>query len=269
MKITVASLLLGSALTLAAVGQARAQSAAPAPAVVATPSALPPATASDPNLDRALLQPTAMTQPAGSLTYNNYELLLHGFTYGITDNVQATVTVLSPITTNMPLFGLAAIKWRLPTGDRVHLALQGSAGALHVSSSGDGGSSATAYSVGAGALVSVCVREDCSSLLSGTVSYQLGMAEDSTATTQFIIYGGSLVHRVTPHVKLLAEVTSGAGKVASNSFDNVSGVLASYGVRFNASNIAGDVGFIKPITSNGSEGLLLGIPFASVSYRWQ
>ena len=32
----------------------------------------------------------------GSLTYNNYELLLHGLSYGITDSVQASVTVLSP-----------------------------------------------------------------------------------------------------------------------------------------------------------------------------
>jgi hypothetical protein len=141
---------------------------------------------------------------------------------------------------------------------------------VHVFNSGsESGSTSTAYTLGAGALASVCVREDCSSLLSGSVMYQLGLADGSSMTTQFIIYGGSLIHRVTPHFKLLAEVTSGAGKVASSSFDNISGALFSYGARFNASNIAADVGFIKPITSGGDLGILLGIPFASVSYRWQ
>ena len=38
--------------------------------VVAQPAPQAAPAADDPNIDRALLEPTAMTQPAGSLTYN-------------------------------------------------------------------------------------------------------------------------------------------------------------------------------------------------------
>ena len=72
-----------------------------------------------------------MTQPAGSVTYNNYELLLHGITYGITDRVQASVTVLSPIVQDMPFVGFAAVKGRIVSTERFHLALQGSLGWGH------------------------------------------------------------------------------------------------------------------------------------------
>src|SRR5437868_15091620 len=100
---------------LATVVSARGASAAAAPdgeapgTVVAAPGPAP-AASSDPNIDRGFLLPTAMNQPAGSITYNNYELLLHGLTYAFTDRVQATVTVLAPIVKDMPFFGVAAVK---------------------------------------------------------------------------------------------------------------------------------------------------------------
>src|SRR5215471_11701396 len=110
---------------------AKAQTAVPGPegAVTATPSSR--ASATDPNIDRGFLLPTAMTQPAGSLTYNNYELLLHGLTYGVTDRIQATLTVLSPITTDMPFVGFGALKARIVATDRLHVALQGTLGYMH------------------------------------------------------------------------------------------------------------------------------------------
>ena len=80
-----------------------------------------------------------------------------------------------------------------------------------------------------------------------------------------------MVHRVGRHVKLLGEVTSAAGGVGSTGdLDNIEGVLVGYGVRFHTDAIAADVGFLKPIATDGSTGdFLLGLPFASVSYRWQ
>jgi hypothetical protein len=74
------------------------------------------------------------------------------------------------------------------------------------------------------------------------------------------------VHRVGPHVKLLAEIAS-AGN--SQTFDAEHSALVSYGVRFYGSSIASDIGFIKPIGVNGAGPFVLGLPFASISYRWQ
>ena len=232
----------------------------------ATPAAA--ATATDPNIDRGFLLPTAMTQPAGSVTYNNYELLLHGITYGITDRVQASVTVLSPIVKDMPFVGFAAVKGRIVSTERFNLALQGSLGYGHAF---DTTSDANLFTGGAGVLASYCLRDDCSSLASASATYQLAMASGASDPARMVIYGGSIVHRVGRHVKLLGEVTSAAGGTGgTGDFDNIEGVLVGYGVRFHTEAIAADIGFLKPIaTDGGDDDLLLGLPFASVSYRWQ
>jgi hypothetical protein len=70
-------------------------------------------------------------------------------------------------------------------------------------------------------------------------------------------------------VKLLGEVTGGTSKASGSDFSSIDGALVSYGVRFHTNRIAGDVGFIKPVSFNGDNGdFLLGLPFVSVSYRW-
>ena len=254
--------LLGSLTTFAPA--ALAQTADPA-VTASTPASS--AVDSDPNIDRGFLLPTAMTQPAGSLTYNNYELLLHGITYGLTDRVQLSATVLSPITKDMPFFGTASVKGRLYTGERLHLALQGSATYGHLFDDED----ANMGMLGAGALASVCLRSDCSSLLSGSATYQLGFAfgDQADGRAHMLVYGASLVHRVGRHVKLLGELTSAAVRTQSDDFDNAPGLLASYGVRFHGNSIAGDVGFMKPlITDDSDDDFLLGLPFINLSYRW-
>ena len=84
-------------------------------------------------------------------------------------------------------------------------------------------------------------------------------------------YGYTSFHYdLTPHVKLLGEVTAGTSKVSgADNFSTVDGALVSYGVRFHTNRIASDVGFIKPVSfSGGSSDFLLGLPFVSVSYRW-
>jgi hypothetical protein len=254
--------VLSTLTTLAPV--ALAQTVDPA-AVSATASAS--AEDSDPNIDRGFLLPTAMTQPAGSFTYNNYELLLHGLTYGLTDRVQLSVTVLSPITKDMPFFGSAAAKGRIYTGERLHLALQGSATYATAFDEGTDGIGL----LGAGALASLCLRADCSSLLSASATYQIGFALGGQAdgTAHMLVYGASVVHRVGRHVKLLGELASAAVRAQSQSFDNAPGLMASYGVRFHGNSIAGDVGFMKPfLTDKGDDDFLMGLPFINLSYRW-
>ena len=244
---------------------------APATVVAQQPAAPASPAAADPNIDRGFLQPTAMTQPAGSLTYNNYELLLHGLTYGITDHVQVSATVLAPLVSQMPFVGVASVKWQFLSAARLHLALQGSGTMLHVSltesDAPSGSVSSNAFLVGAGAFASYCLREDCSSLASLSATYQLAL-DGGGSTSSAVVYGGSIVHRVARHVKLLGEITSAAGGTGTSNFDNVSGALASYGVRFHNANLASDIGFMKPIFTDSSDPFLLGLPFINVSYRW-
>jgi len=267
---SIAFAVFTAATTFASLAHAQTSTAGDPQNVVAAAPAAPAvgATASDPNIDRGFLLPTAMTQPAGSVTYNNYELLLHGVSYGITDRVQASVTVLSPITRDMPFFGFAAVKGRVVATDRFHVALQGSVGWGHEFDSSD--SNSNVYTLGAGAFASYCLRQDCSSLLSASATYQLAGSDASDNRANILIYGGSVVHRVSPHIKLLGEVTSAAGRDVNNDFENLSGLLVGYGVRFHGDNIAADLGFVKPIATSGDDGdFLVGLPFANVSYRWQ
>ena len=261
-----------AATTLASASVAHAQTAQQTDqdnVVHGAPAPAPGATSTDPNIDRGFLLPTAMTQPAGSLTYNNYELLLHGISYGITDRVQASVTVLSPIVRDMPFVGFAAVKGQIVSTERFHLALQGSLGWAHDFTSADG--NANIYTFGAGAFASYCLREDCSSLASASATYTLATNPVATDPAHAVIYGGSVVHRVGQHVKLLGEVASAMGGVGiAGESENIDGVLVGYGVRFHTDNVAADVGFIKPFTGGADDGgFLMGLPFASVSYRWQ
>lgn len=246
--------VLSAILLLSAAGAARADEP---PSVATSPAAS--ATASDPNLDRGFVLPTAMTQPAGSITYNNYELLLHGVSYGVTDRIQLSATVLAPIVEGMPFVGWGSIKGQIYSGQFLHLALQGSLGGAASTGSGSNGG---AMIGGLGGLASVCVRTDCSSLLSASATYQF--FGGSNQTDGGLVYGVSLVHRVGQHVKLLGELAS-ASALDVNEVGHFG--LLSYGVRFYGNSIASDIGFMKPLGVDG--GFIMGIPFASISYRWQ
>ena len=179
--------------------------------------------------------------------------------------MQTTVTVLSPIVKDMPFFGIAAIKGRFNPVPRLHLALQGSMGLQHQINVL---ASTSLGMFGGGGFASFCLREDCSSLLSASVTYQVAVPEGNGFTAHMVLYGGSIVHGVSRHVKLLAELTSITARNSQDDWDNMPGVLASYGVRFHTADIAGDVGFIKPIGEDTGD-LIMGLPFVNVSYRWQ
>jgi hypothetical protein len=275
MRLFATGIAIAVVLTLAGTRPAAAQQLQQTDAEVASGAAAPAAGASlDPNIDRAFIQPTAMTQPAGSVTYNNYELLLHGVTYGITDDVQATLTVLSPITSDMPFLGAAAIKGRISPLPRLHLAAQATFGVLHAGNAlnDSGGTTDTnVVTLGMGGYATACLRDDCASVVNASVNYQYATNYNSAGGAHLVIYGGALVLRATEHVKVLGELTSAAGRDSSQrSFENIDGFLISYGVRFHTGALAADVAFVKPVQTSVSttDNWALGLPFVSVSYRW-
>lgn len=260
--------LLAIVLSTTHLSRAHAEEEDPSDAVVAKglPPAAPAAPAKDPNLDRGFVLPTAMTQPARSVTYNNYELLLHGVTYGITDRIQASVTALSPITSDMPVFVVGSLKGRVLSMSRFHLAVQGS---LTYFDDMRGQVYRSVTSASAGAFGSFCLREDCSSLLTLSTTYSLASSGEDGSHAQGLIYGASLAHSVTPYLKLLGEVVSAGLWNASGDSAFAHGALVNYGARFHSSRMAADLGFVLPVSSDGPvNGFLLGLPFVSFSYRW-
>jgi hypothetical protein len=267
MHTTLASVALALALVSALVSAPPAR--ADDPAVSAT-AAEPAGVAADPAIDRGFLLPTAMTQPKGTLTYNNYEVVLHGLTYGVTDRVQVSATVFTPV--GNLLWGLAGLKAQVVATPRFRLALQGTAGgATHETGNTESVGAGAAYRresrgfLGSGLFASLCLDRECASLLSAGASHTSALG--GPGAEHVFLYDSSLVVRVSDGVKVLGEVTTGQGGT-STDLTEPGGLLVSYGVRFHGKRVAGDVGFVKPYARQGSDGIFpLGLPFVSLSAR--
>ena len=244
---------------------------APVPAYAQEPPA-PPAAGpevdaarlEDPNLDRCFFLPTAETQPQGALAFNNYELLFLGLSYGVTDRFQVTGTALAPIVTGMPTLFLGNVKYQALRSGSVRLAL--TAGFGYVGEETFDTPDSSSSGVFAGAVASRCLSEDCHSLASFSLSAGRGFSDDDDADGLGLAFGGSLVKRVSRRTKLLFEVVSGAS--FDPAFEMLPGALLSYGIRFFGSDIAGDVGFVRPVGEDTGE-FLLGLPFINFTYRWR
>ena len=255
-------------LALAAAAPARAQWG-----TTASPPAVPRVPADqegrldDANIDRGWFGTTALTQPAGTLAFNDYELLLMGLTWAPADRVQITATFLTPIVSDMCCYGVLGVKGRLLDAGRFHFSLLGSLALASVQGvdlygEGSSGSRETSWAVLAGGAGTLCIDESCRSLLSAW--FTTGFNQYSATSEWPILYGASLTFG--HHVKGLLEVDSAAllGDVSKAA----RGALFMYGVRFTGKNIAGDVGFMRPFGEGVDMGsLVIGIPVLTFTYR--
>jgi hypothetical protein len=253
------SIALFALVVAPAVAQAQTSVATSSPQDGGPP---PAGVAADPNADRGFLLPTAQTQPAGTLTFNDYELVLVGLTYGVTDYLQVTGTVLPPFSQDMPTVAQVGAKLRMLDLPRLKLAAQASYWYLHVDVLDTSGSASL---VEAGPIATLCIDAGCDSTLSASVTWVHPLAPQSSDGNHAFIYGASLQARVSRHLKLLAEVDS-ASAITQGTWDNAGGALVGYGVRFFDAKLAGDVGFLRPV-GGGSTNLLLGVPFVSFTVR--
>ena len=212
----------------------------------------------DPNADRAWLAPTALTQPAGSWSFNDYELAMVGLTYGVTDTFQISGSTLLPLVRDQPFYGNIAAKAQVVRSGRTRLAAHG---VLTYASDGSEG-----FSVGAvGGAGTLCLDDDCHSMINGYLATAFAMTEDDG--NEFpVLLSASVVGRLNKHVKLVGEIDTGF--VPGEDFENV--YLGWYGVRFASGTIAGDVGFVRPFgteVSDDDSPLVLGVPWVNFTYR--
>ncbi|MBI4510410.1 MAG: hypothetical protein HY698_12305 [Deltaproteobacteria bacterium] len=256
------------ALSLMLPGLARGQ-AAPAYSQPTMPSGA----LADPNIDRSFVMPTAETQPKGALVFNDYELLLMGLTYGVTDNFQITGTTLVPIARDMPLVIQGSLKFKLLDTSQVKLAAMAGAWILDDNDSGENDDEA-AIILNLGGVASFCLDAGCDSMLSAGVTAAKGRnvkefvdSDDGTQNDDIgFVYGATLLTKIGRHAKLVLEADS-AFSFAGRTWESADGFLLNYGVRFFTQNIAGDIGFLKPIGEDVDSDLLLGWPFINFTYR--
>lgn len=221
----------------------------------------------DANIDRAWFGTTALTQPAGTVGFNDYELILMGLTWAPTDRLQITATFLTPIVSDMCCYGVFSAKVRLADAGRFHFALLGSFAVASVQGvdlygEGASGERSTGWAALAGGAATVCLDESCRSLASAWLT--TGFNQYSMSTEWPILYGASLTFG--RHVKGLIEIDSAA--LLGDVTKAARGVLVAYGVRFTGRNIAGDIGFVRPFGEGVDMGsLAIGIPMLTFTYR--
>lgn len=233
-----------------------------AAAAAAPDAAAPDAAREDANIDRGFLMSTAHTHPAGSVVFNNYELFWLGLTYAATDNLQLTVNAMVPISEE---FQMGALSGKLKLVDTGQLKVAAFGTLLLVSVDLDEGGSEMETATILGGVASLCTDESCHSTLSATISAGFDNLEDEGRVP--LIYGVSLVHKVSRRVKLLLEVDNAT--VFGDEVEPARGFLVGYGVRFFSGEIAGDVGLIKPFAEDleDDDSFPLGFPFVNFTYR--
>lgn len=229
------------------------QAAAPVPAPTTT---VDRGVVEDANSGRGWLAPTALTAPAGTWSFSDFELFVVSAGYSVTDEVQISASTLLPIVDEMPLWLLLNGKAQVIKAGRLRGAVQ--AALTYVSVDDD---SASALELG-GALT-YCIDIECHSHVSGFLG--AGFAhEDQSAVPFLAAIEGAF--RLGKHVKLILEADTGfiAGEIDAAA----DGFLAWYGVRFTSSFLGVDLGFMKPICDGcSSDELPMGFPFVSFTYR--
>ena len=243
--------------------------APPAPA----PTTVDKGTLDDANAGRAWLSPTALTPPAGTWSFEDFELFLVGVSYAVSDNFVITGTTMVPITSDL-YWGFFSAKAQVVKQGNVRVAIQGG---LAVASAKDstttydsmgnpiGTTDTTTTTSGAevGAAATLCLDNDCYSHLDGFVGAAFAYQNNSSVPVGF---SASWVQRLGRHVRLVVEADS--AHLFGDISGQANGVLGWYGLRFTSRTIGVDVGFVKPFCSDcSSDTFPIGFPVVDFSYR--
>ncbi len=231
----------------------------------------------DANVDRSWFMPTAMTQPAGTLPFSTYELMLMAISYAPIDRLQLTATFLAPVVPDMCCWSIIGAKYRLLDAGPFHFAALGqltlaSVQGINIYGVGTSTGRSMFWALLGGGSTSICFDESCRALASAWII--TGFNQYYNYGTELpIVYGGSF--SFGHHIKLLVEADSAAFIGDFNIAAR--GALVTYGVRFTSRNLAGDIGLTRPfsadtnltaLTDSFLKGILvLGVPIVTFTYR--
>lgn len=238
----------------------------PAPEEVATPpTTVDPGTVADANSGRVALMSTALTPPAGSFSFEDWELFLISAGYAVTDQLVITATTMVPVTSDF-YWGFVSAKLQVLKTGRVRLAAQaGVAGFLDNQSSTDGASSSNDSASGfdLGGAATLCLDDGCFSHVDASVVAGFAWQNQSSVPVGF---AGGIVGKVARKIRIVAEADS------AHMFGDISGqangFLGWYGLRFTSRDIGVDLELVKPFCSDCStKEFPLGFPWVTFTYR--
>ncbi|HTE53242.1 MAG TPA: hypothetical protein VK698_20450 [Kofleriaceae bacterium] len=261
---------LAVALLLRA-ASAEAQPGATTATIPAAPAAAAPAPGQeagirdDANSGRTWLSPTALTAPAGTFSIQSTELLMIGASYSFTDRFVVSASTFLPITTDMPLILLTTLKLKVADRGRLKLAAHANLGyfeGLGIGEEDDDDDFGTAV---VGGVATVCLDPECHSLFNAYLGAGFVLQPGVDQSSVPFLASAAWVQRLGGRVKLVLEANGGFTVGGTN--DVAEGLLAWYGLRFTSSAIGVDLGLVKPLCSECDDGIALGLPWVSFSYR--
>ena len=220
----------------------------------------------DASIDRGFIVSHAETLGEGEIALNSYELALAGISYGITDDLQVTLTTLLPIVKNTPIVLAPQVKWAFfRTDNQVLTAKMNFNYATMPGESGGGGSISGGLSHDF-----YFDNEGRYGMFSGfDIGGVFGHLEDDWDTGDGLIMAANLGFsaQVTDYMKVMAEGILPA--VYSNGKVEVSEIVNfTYGLRFFGDDLAADIGFIRPLGKDaGDLDLVMGVPYVAFTAR--
>ncbi|HEX3698525.1 MAG TPA: hypothetical protein VH374_24345 [Polyangia bacterium] len=245
------------------------QSPSPAAAVPTLPSAPAPAEREDPGADHALLSPTALTQPGGTVTGSLYEIFGAGLSFGIVDRLQLTAIGVAPIDGYTRVVG--NLKFQALRTARLRLAIDGGLTYRHGQEPYDGPPKnppsteaegpETTLTPHLGATLTACLDGGCHSNLNATALARLNLENGPSSVDLY--YAASLIKRMSEHTKLLLEVVANSSASAANL-----AITPGAALRVLWKHLSSDAGLLLvPYINNQQTTSYFPLPYISVSAR--
>ena len=241
----------------------------PPPPVVRT-TTVDRGTLEDANAGRVAIMSTALTPPAGTWSFEDWELFLISASYAVSDQFVITATTMVPVTSEL-YWGVLSGKLQVVKQGNLRVALQGGLiGALESSTSYDAANNATTSKTSTsalelGAAATLCIDPECFSHVDGAVVAGFAHQSDSSVPVGF---QAGFVGRISNHVRFVAEADT--AHVFGNLSGQANGFLGWYGVRFTSRQIGVDLELVRPFCSSSDcdmKTFPLGFPFVAFSYR--
>ena len=213
----------------------------------------------DANAGRNWLTPTALTPPAGTWSFSDFQLFFGSLGYAVTDRFTLSATILMPVIEDMPFFGIASAKGQVLRSGNLRGALQ-----LNILYASEDDSSITAANLGG--VLTMCIDAQCHSHFSGYLGAGFGLDFDEEQTSIPFVAAVAAVFRVGRHIKFVFEADTAF--VTGEIDEAANGFLGWYGVRFTSKHIGVDLGFAKPICEDCDiDEFPMGFPFLAFTYR--
>lgn len=247
--------------------------------VVENPAGL--ARAANAGGDHGFLTTHAETLPEGAMGLNIYEFIFYGFSAGVTDRLELSLTLTPPVATPPEWVALQA-RYVVHRSERTVVAVRLTN--LDLSSWGDYGYQGGFYTLGPGVAVDRFVGDEGRVSLHAGLSVHAGPIVGESATVEDAAdepssptWAGLLwlevgvTFRGTDWLDLMLEGIAAAAMTEDIGFRLAPYGLVNYGVRFFNAFAAADVALARPVGDLGDADLgwlVMGIPYLGLSVRF-